>query len=126
MLNDITIGKCDVISTLFGREEKILYKEHIVHCSDFHRFPPPDDLHNVAGTHVIQHSSYILPRGRAAPSYTPERKATQNLEIVFFGTFEAIHHHWTCCQSWIYPLEYGILSSLLMWILGLVSSKNTF
>ena len=30
MLNDITIGKCDVISTLFGREEKILYKQHIV------------------------------------------------------------------------------------------------
>ena len=34
MLNDITIGKCDVISTLFGREEKILYKQHIVHCSE--------------------------------------------------------------------------------------------
>ena len=32
MLNDITIGKCDVISTLFGREEKILYKQHIVQC----------------------------------------------------------------------------------------------
>ena len=58
------------------------------HCSDFHRFPPPDDLHNVVGTHVIQLPSYILPRGRVAPSYPPERKASQNLEIVFLGTFD--------------------------------------
>ena len=41
MLNNIIIGMCGVNFTLFGCEEKILSKEHIVHCSDNSKLVSP-------------------------------------------------------------------------------------